>query len=88
MLTEILVLNCSKLGSSKIVYAGFKYFGKIIVDDSQMHQNALKKCGHDCMGACPVCDKFVANGFYPPSGSNLTEDEIEFVCAKIREARG
>ncbi|GBR75500.1 putative pyridoxal phosphate-dependent aminotransferase EpsN [Candidatus Termititenax persephonae] len=54
-----------------------------------MHQqNSLKKYGCDCTGEYPVCDKLTENGFYLPSGSNLTEDEIEFVCAKIREARG
>jgi perosamine synthetase len=52
-----------------------------------MHrQPALKKYGCDCSGAYPVCDKLAENGFYLPSGSNLTEAEIKFVCQKLLEA--
>jgi perosamine synthetase len=53
-----------------------------------MHkQESLKKYGCDCSGAYPVCEGLTANGFYLPSGSNLTEEEIAFICEKVLEAR-
>ncbi|GBR75038.1 putative pyridoxal phosphate-dependent aminotransferase EpsN [Candidatus Termititenax aidoneus] len=57
---------------------------------TSMHrQPALKKYGCACDGEeYPVCDKLAENGFYLPSGSGLTEEEIKFVCQKILEARG
>jgi perosamine synthetase len=53
-----------------------------------MHkQGALKKYGCDCSGNYPVCDELAKNGFYLPSGSNLTEEEIGFICQMIVELR-
>jgi perosamine synthetase len=53
-----------------------------------MHkQVSLKKYGCDCSGNYPVCEELTKNGFYLPSGSNLTEEEIEFICQKIVELR-
>jgi perosamine synthetase len=53
-----------------------------------MHrQPALKKYGCVCdEGGYPVCDKLTENGFYLPSGSGLTEEEIKFVCQKLLTA--
>jgi perosamine synthetase len=49
-----------------------------------MHkQKALKKYGCDCSGSYPVCEELTNNGFYLPSGSNLTEEEISFICCTI-----
>jgi perosamine synthetase len=51
-----------------------------------MHkQKSLKRYGCDCSGNYPVCEELTKNGFYLPSGSNLTEDEIKFICQKIAE---
>lgn len=51
-----------------------------------MHrQPCLKKYGCDCRGAYSVTDNFTANGLYLPSASNLSEDDIRYVCEKIRE---
>ncbi len=53
-----------------------------------MHrQESLRKYGCDCSGAYPVTDWLTENGFYLPSGSNLTKEEIEFICAMIEECR-
>jgi perosamine synthetase len=53
-----------------------------------MHkQKSLQKYGCDCSGAYPVCDRLAENGFYLPSGSDLTEEEIEFICQKILAVR-
>ena len=52
-----------------------------------MHrQPCLKDAGCDVSGAYPVADFLSANGLYLPSASDLTEDEIGYVCRKIREA--
>ena len=46
-----------------------------------MHkQKALIKYGCDCSGDYPVTDKLSERGFYLPSGSGLTEEDIEKIC--------
>jgi perosamine synthetase len=53
-----------------------------------MHkQDSLKKYGCDCSGNYPVCDNLTGNGCYLPSGSNLTEEEIKFICLKLEEIK-
>ena len=50
-----------------------------------MHkQKAMVDYGCDCSGEYPVCEWLTANGFYLPSGSNLTKDQIAFICNVIR----
>ena len=49
------------------------------------HQPCLRKVGCDCGGDYPVTDNLTANGLYLPSASNLSEDDIRYVCDKIRE---
>ncbi|MBF0570629.1 MAG: DegT/DnrJ/EryC1/StrS family aminotransferase [Candidatus Omnitrophica bacterium] len=49
------------------------------------HQPCLRKAGCDCQGDYPVTDYLTANGLYLPSGSNLSEADIQYVCEKIRE---
>lgn len=52
-----------------------------------MHcQPCLKKAGCDGGGVYPVTDMLTENGLYLPSASNLTENDIDYVCDKIREA--
>lgn len=54
-----------------------------------MHrQPSLAKYGCDCTGAYPVSDLLADNGFYLPSGSGLTEDQIDHVCDIIAGFRG
>jgi perosamine synthetase len=49
-----------------------------------MHQQeSLRKYGCDCSGNYDVCEMLTEKGFYLPSGSNLTEEEIVFICNKI-----
>ena len=47
------------------------------------HQTALKDYGCDCTGEYPVTDWLTDNGFYLPSGSGLTEDQIHYICQTI-----
>lgn len=47
---------------------------------SMAHQKALLDYGCDCSGQYPVSDWLTENGFYLPSASNLTKEQIERVC--------
>ena len=49
-------------------------------------QPCLAKAGCDCSGQYPVTDRLTEEGLYLPSASGLTEDDIGYVCEKIREA--
>lgn len=51
-----------------------------------MHiQPSLRKYGCDCSGNYPVTVWLSENGFYLPSASNLSEDDILFICNIIRQ---
>jgi perosamine synthetase len=53
-----------------------------------MHkQESLRKYGCDCSGKYEVCEMLTKNGFYLPSGSNLTEEEIVFICKNMVKVR-
>lgn len=49
-----------------------------------MHkQKAMMDYGCDCSGEYPVCEWLTENGFYLPSLSSLTEEQIKFICGII-----
>lgn len=49
-----------------------------------MHkQPALRKYGCETHGSFPVTEWLTENGFYLPSGSNLREETIQFICNEI-----
>lgn len=51
-----------------------------------MHrQPALKKYGCDCSGSYPVSVNLSKNGLYLPSGSGLTDEDIQFICNEIKK---
>jgi perosamine synthetase len=53
-----------------------------------MHrQPALLKYGCDCSGEYPVTDNLTRNGLYVPSGSNLTEVQIQRICSVITKRK-
>lgn len=53
-----------------------------------MHrQPALQQYGCACEASYPVSDFLADNGFYLPSGSGLTEADIDRVCALVRAFR-
>lgn len=39
----------------------------------------------DCNGYFPISEKIGKKGFYLPSSSDLTDEEIEYICKKLRE---
>ena len=51
-----------------------------------MHkQKAMLDYGCDCSGEYPVCEWLTENGFYLPSGSGLTEEQIKFISSIISD---
>lgn len=52
---------------------------------SMSKQKSLKDFGCDCSGTYPVTDWLSDNGFYLPSASSLTEDQIKYICNVIKE---
>lgn len=50
------------------------------------HQPCLRKAGCRCDGKYPVTDGLTENGLYLPSASNLSEDDIRYICEKICES--
>ncbi|MEK6830800.1 MAG: aminotransferase class I/II-fold pyridoxal phosphate-dependent enzyme, partial [Nanoarchaeota archaeon] len=42
----------------------------------------------DCNNSYPVSEKIGDRGFYIPSSSNLTDEEAEYVCEKLKEVLG
>lgn len=51
-----------------------------------MHrQKALLDYGCDGSGEYPVCDWLTENGFYLPSSSGLSDEQIRFICSVIKE---
>ncbi|WP_026488629.1 DegT/DnrJ/EryC1/StrS family aminotransferase [Butyrivibrio sp. XBB1001] len=53
--------------------------------NSMSKQKALKDYGCDCSGEYPVTDWLADNGFYMPSGSDLSEEDIHYVCQLIKD---
>lgn len=50
-----------------------------------MHkQKSMLDYGCDCSGEYPVCEWLTENGFYLPSSSSLTEEQIKYICDIIR----
>lgn len=52
---------------------------------SMSRQKSLKDFGCDCSEDYPVTDWLTENGFYLPSASSLTEEQIKHICEVIKE---
>ncbi len=52
---------------------------------SMSRQGSLKDYGCDCSGEYPVTDYLSENGFYLPSGSGLSNEQIKHICDIIGE---
>ncbi len=55
---------------------------------SMSRQPSLRKFGCDVSGNYEVTDYLSENGFYLPSGSGLTREQIEAICQVIADNRG
>lgn len=49
------------------------------------HQPSLLKYGADCSGTYPVTDWLTDNGFYLPSASSLSDEDIRYICQLIAD---
>ena len=49
------------------------------------YTNKTVKNAPDCSGLFPVADKIGSRGFYLPSSSDLTKEEIEHICNVLKE---
>ena len=50
-----------------------------------MHnQKSMKDYGCDCSGEYPVSDWLTQNGFYLPSASNLSKEDIDYICTTLK----
>jgi len=52
---------------------------------SMARQGALRKYGCKCDGEYPVTDWLSENGFYLPSSSKLTEQDVQIICDLIHK---
>lgn len=85
-----IVIDPQKYGKSKdeiIAFLQEKGIETRLLFTGMHRQEALKKYGCKCENDYPVCDWLTKNGFYLPSGSNLSESEIEYICNAIKEFR-
>ena len=49
------------------------------------HQKSLKDFGCDCSGDYPIADWLTKNGFYLPSASSLSIEDIEYICHILKQ---
>jgi len=52
-----------------------------------MYLNSPKPHYPDCTGKYPGSDELERKGFYLPSSSHLTKEQIEFIVEKIKEVQ-
>lgn len=52
---------------------------------SMHRQKSLKDFGCECSDEYPVTDWLTDNGFYLPSASSLTEEQIKYICCIIKD---
>lgn len=85
-----IVIDSEKYGLSKdevIEHLKEKGVDTRLLFTGMHRQKALSDYGCNCSGNYPVCDWLTENGFYLPSGSNLSEDTIRYICEVIKDYR-
>lgn len=83
-----IVIDPTKYGRHKddlIAYLKEKGIDTRLLFTGMHKQKALSDYGCDCSGEYPVCEWLTENGFYLPSASSLTEEQIKYICDTIRE---
>lgn len=82
-----IVINPAEYGHSKdelIAHLKDNGIDTRLLFVSMGRQKSLKDYGCDCGGSFPVTDWLTENGFYLPSASNLTQEQIERICGAVR----
>lgn len=83
-----IVINPSEYGHTKdelIEYLKQNGIDTRLLFVSMNKQKSLKEFGCDCSGEYKVTDWLTENGFYLPSASNLTEQQINYICQIIKD---
>jgi perosamine synthetase len=83
-----IIIDDKKYGHTKdelILYLKSNGIDTRLLFKSMNRQPSLRKFGCDCSGAYPITDWLSDNGFYLPSGSNLSEEEISKICSLIKQ---
>lgn len=81
-----IVINSKEYGHTKdelIAYLKENEIDTRLLFTGMHKQKALQDFGCDCSGDYPVCEWLTENGFYLPSASSLTEDQIKKICDVI-----
>ena len=63
----------------------FDYENSVVIAVGRNAEKSCKDFGCDCSGTYPVTDWLSDNGFYLPSASSLTEEQIKYICNVIKE---
>ncbi len=82
-----IVINPEKYGHTKdelVSYLKEQGIDTRLLFVSMHRQKSLKDFGCDCSGEYPVTDWLTKNGFYLPSASSLTEEQIKHICDVIK----
>lgn len=81
-----IVINSKEYGHTKdelIAYLKENEIDTRLLFTGMHKQKALQDFGCDCSGDYPVCEWLTENGFYLPSASSLTEEQIKKICDVI-----
>ena len=66
-----------------VAYLNEKLVGTRLLFNGMHNQKCLKTNLSFLESNYPISDWLTENGFYLPSGSNLTHDQIEYICNLI-----
>ena len=83
-----IVVDPGKYGHTKdelIIHLKEKGIDTRLLFTGMHKQKAMMDYGCDCSGEYPVCEWLTANGFYLPSSSGLTKENIQFICNVIKD---
>lgn len=83
-----IVINPSEYGHTKdelIAHLKENNIDTRLLFTSMHRQKSLIDFGCDCSGEYPVTDWLSENGFYLPSASSLTEEQITYICNVIKD---
>lgn len=81
-----IVINSEEYGHTKdelIAYLKENEIDTRLLFTGMHKQKALQDFGCDCSGEYSVCEWLTENGFYLPSASSLTEEQIKKICDVI-----
>ena len=82
-----IVINPAQYGHTKdelIAHLKRNGIDTRLLFESMSRQKSLREFGCDCAGEYPVTDWLTENGFYLPSASSLTAEQIKRICNIIK----